>query len=183
MNCLYGRRCSGAHVHHLSSLATQDQQHCRTCRGATVPSIPIMTVARSGRCRPDHQTRPFTRAMRRLLQSLKRGGATAAAKQALDQRTRTVERLLEFSQTVQGAGKADQVFGALAHFLRIELDLAGVLVLTHESDSMPTVTVKAQWPESLASGAHPIGEMDTTLCPCLRQSLPREFKADGCPVR
>jgi diguanylate cyclase (GGDEF)-like protein len=109
--------------------------------------------------------------------------STTSSSHTLAQRARTVDRLLEFAQTVQGVGNADQVFAALAHFLRIELDLAGIVVLTHDSDTVPANHVKAHWPESLMNAARPIGEMDAAQCPCLRQCLPREFKADGCPVR
>lgn len=107
----------------------------------------------------------------------------AQALESLAQRRRTVDRLLDFSQTIQGAGKADQVFAALAHFLKTELGLAGLVLLTHEHDLVPPIQVRASWPDDLMKPSCPVGEMDTTLCPCLRQNLPKHFKPDGSPVR
>ena len=101
----------------------------------------------------------------------------------LTERTRTVDRLLEFSQTIQGVGKPEQVFATLCHFLRVELSLAGIVILANEHEQTPAISVKASWPEHLMSPAKPIGEMDGAMCPCLRQNLPRQFKNDGAPVR
>src|SRR5205814_1315564 len=73
------------------------------------------------------------RPLRSLRDDLKRSVEEhEASKQVLSQRTRTVDRLLEFSQTVQGVGKADQIFATLAHFLRVELNLAGIVVIASD---------------------------------------------------
>jgi diguanylate cyclase (GGDEF)-like protein len=103
---------------------------------------------------------------------------------SLAQRTATVNRLLDFSQTIQGAGKADQIFATLSHFLRSELGLSGIVVLSSETDVLPPIQMRAIWPEELgASSASAMAEMDPALCPCLRQNLPRLFKPEGAPVR
>lgn len=106
-----------------------------------------------------------------------------SAEQAITQRTRTVDRLLEFSQAIQGAGQADQIFPALAHFLQTELGLAGLAVLVHDAEAIPPIQVKATWPENVVDPAHPLPEMDTSICPSLRQNLAREFRSDGPPIR
>jgi diguanylate cyclase (GGDEF)-like protein len=106
-----------------------------------------------------------------------------ASKRTLAQRTNTVNRLLDFSQTIQGAGNAEQIFSSLGFFLRSELGLAGVVVYAHAPDQLPPITVKTSWPDELLRADRPISEMDASLCPCLRQNLPREFRADGSPVR
>jgi diguanylate cyclase (GGDEF)-like protein len=106
-----------------------------------------------------------------------------ASKQVLAERTRTVDRLLEFSQTIQGVGKPDPIFATLAHFLRVELDLAGIIVITSDPEHAPSTQAKASWPESLVRSEQSIAEMETTMCPCLRQNLPRQFNNDGAPVR
>lgn len=105
------------------------------------------------------------------------------AKRVLAERTSTVDRLLDFSQTIQGAGKAEQVFTTLCHFLRTELNLAGLTVISHEAEAIPPVEVKASWPETFMCPDKNLGEMDGALCPCLRQNLPRHFRPDGSPVR
>jgi len=98
-------------------------------------------------------------------------------------RSRAVNRLLDFSQTIQGAGKPDQVLAALCHSLRTEFELAGITVLAHDPESTPATQVKTCWPEDLMRPDRPVSEMESCLCPCLRQNLPRQFKSDGCPVR
>lgn len=101
-------------------------------------------------------------------------------------RTQTVDRLLEFSQTIQGAGKPDQVFDALAHFLETEFALSAVLVATHEPDALPATHLKACRPASLAQcpkGSERLGELEPTSCPCLRQNQPRQFRPACSPVR
>lgn len=105
------------------------------------------------------------------------------AHRSLASRSSTVDRLLEFSQTIQGAGKSDQIFAALRHYLPIEFNLSGLVVLSVEPECLPPVTVKASWPDAALRQDQPLGEMDTALCPCLRQNLPRCFKADSAPVR
>jgi diguanylate cyclase (GGDEF)-like protein len=43
--------------------------------------------------------------------------------------------------------------------------------------------VKASWPADLIRADVAVTELETALCPCLRQNLPRHFKPDGAPVR
>lgn len=105
------------------------------------------------------------------------------ANRSLASRSSTVDRLLDFSQTIQGAGKSDQIFAALKHYLPIEFNLSGLVVLSVEPECLPPVSVKASWPDEALRQDQPLGEMDTALCPCLRQNLPRCFKADSAPVR
>jgi diguanylate cyclase (GGDEF)-like protein len=95
-----------------------------------------------------------------------------------------LSRLLEFSQTIQGAGRADQILSTLAHFLQAELGLSRLVIMSSDPDAIPPLQVKAALPES-ASGSPgaSAGEMDPSLCPCLRQGLPKHFKPDGLPVR
>ncbi len=120
----------------------------------------------------------------RMLQQLQQSKAAhEQSKGVLAVRTRTVDRLLEFSQSIQGAGKADQVFATLSHYLQTELNLAGLTILTHEPDSVPAIIVRAAYPANVMCEERPVGEMETALCPCLRQHLPRQFRADGSPVR
>jgi diguanylate cyclase (GGDEF)-like protein len=108
--------------------------------------------------------------------------AQNAARAALADRTATVDRLLDFSQTIQGAGKPDQVFATLSYFLRTELDLSGLAILTTEAEATPAVQLRAAWPEDFVS-LYPLSELDTATCPCLRQNLPRSFRPEGSPVR
>lgn len=101
--------------------------------------------------------------------------------QALQARTRTVDRLLDFSQTIQGAGKAEQVYSTLCHFLQSELSLSGLTVLCYDPDALPATQVKAVLPaDFICNGG--VSDMDGALCPCLRQSQPRHFRTDS-PVR
>jgi diguanylate cyclase (GGDEF)-like protein len=106
-----------------------------------------------------------------------------AAQTKLAQRTQTVDRLLDFSQTIQGAGKSEQIFETLSFYLRTELSLAGIVMLAQEPDTVPATTIKASWPEKLLRVDSHASELETALCPCLRQNLPRHFKPDGSPVR
>jgi len=105
------------------------------------------------------------------------------SKRVLAARRRTVDQLLEFSQTIQGAGKPEQIFETLCYFLRIELGLSGLVILAQDPESVPATLVKAQWPDDVLNVGCPVSEMDTTLCPCLRQCLPKHFRSDGSPVR
>lgn len=107
----------------------------------------------------------------------------AKTETVLSNRKQTVDRLLDFSQTIQGAGQADQVFAALGHVLQTELGLAGYVILAHDVDALPMTSVKLHWPENLVKNAQALGDMAGGLCPCLRQNLPRHFKPDGSPVR
>jgi len=105
-----------------------------------------------------------------------------AVERRLAERTGTVDRLLEFSQTIQGAGKSDQIFQTLTHFLASELKLSGIVVLTNAPEAVPPVQIRSSWPSDLLTPTA-VDEMDPALCPCLRQSLPRTFKPGGSPIR
>jgi diguanylate cyclase (GGDEF)-like protein len=105
------------------------------------------------------------------------------SKAVLAARTRTVDRLLEFSQSIQAAGKPEQVFATLTHFLQTDLQLSGLAMLSIEPDSVPATVVRASYPLDLLLPDRPIAEMDCALCPCVRQHLPRHFQNDGSPVR
>src|SRR5580658_1069706 len=103
----------------------------------------------------------------------------------LQERAQTINRLLDFSQNIQGAGKSEQVFSTLAHYLRSELGLSGIAILTSEPESLPKTQLKSTWPPDLMSGSASsvASELDLALCPCLRQNLPRTFTTGGSPVR
>ena len=103
------------------------------------------------------------------------------AQQRLTARGRTMDRLLEFSQTIQGAGKLEQIFPSLCHFLESELQLRGAVVLAHETDANAVTQLKAECPSGFVCS--PVAEFDTALCPCLRQSQPRLFRSGASPVR
>jgi diguanylate cyclase (GGDEF)-like protein len=105
------------------------------------------------------------------------------SKAILASRTRVVDRLLEFSQSIQAAGKPDQVYATLNHFLQTDLQLAGLSLLSVEPDTVPATVVRGCFPLDLLLPDRPVAEMDTALCPCLRQHLPRHFRSDGSPVR
>jgi diguanylate cyclase (GGDEF)-like protein len=104
---------------------------------------------------------------------------------ALAHRSATVDRLLDFSQTIQGAGRPDQIFATLSHFLRTELGLSGAAILTYDAEAVPAIQIRSIWPPTLApaAGGAALADLDSALCPCLRQSLPRTFRPDGSPVR
>jgi diguanylate cyclase (GGDEF)-like protein len=105
------------------------------------------------------------------------------SQQALHTHKHTVDRLLEFSQTIQGAGKSEQVYSTLAHFLQTELALTGLAILSHEPDAIPPTQIRATIPADFITASTHVGEMETALCPCLRQNQPRVFRCDGSPVR
>jgi diguanylate cyclase (GGDEF)-like protein len=105
------------------------------------------------------------------------------AKRFLAARTLTVDRMLEFSQTIQGAGKAEQVFETLSFYLRAELNLAGLVVLSHEPDATPSTEVKSAWPADILSVERAIADVDSQVCPCLRQNLPKLFACEHSPIR
>jgi diguanylate cyclase (GGDEF)-like protein len=109
--------------------------------------------------------------------------ANERSQRVLAERTKTVDRLLDFSQTVQGAGQAEQVFSALSQFLERELSLSGIAILSHESEALPPIQVRAGLPLNVLREENPVTEMKAGLCPCLRQNLPKHFRADGSPVR
>jgi diguanylate cyclase (GGDEF)-like protein len=101
----------------------------------------------------------------------------------MGQRSRTVDRILEFSQTIQAAGKPEQIFDSLTLFLHHEFKLSGIAILAHDPESLPSTTLKALFPADLAKQGCSVAEMDTGLCPCIRQNLPRCFKPEASPVR
>ncbi len=98
-------------------------------------------------------------------------------------RTRTVDRLLEFSQGIQAAGNPEQVLATMTHFMQAELGLSGMALLSVEPDAVPMITVRGCCPADLLKRDPPAADMDPALCPCLRQHLPRHFRGDGSPVR
>jgi K+-sensing histidine kinase KdpD len=87
------------------------------------------------------------------------------AQRVIADRTRVVDQLLEFSQTIQGAGKAEQIFAALAHYLRHEMHLAGIAILSHAPES-----VAKSWVVSL--DADPLPLIQQTVQGLLDGSLP-----------
>lgn len=119
--------------------------------------------------------------MVRQLQQVKE--AHEQSQRVLAERSTTVDRLLDFSQTIQGAGQADQVLTTLSQFLESELKLSGVAILSHQPDVLPPIQVRAHRPLQLFNESCPPNEMNGAMCPCLRQSLPRQFRPDGSPVR
>jgi diguanylate cyclase (GGDEF)-like protein len=108
--------------------------------------------------------------------------AQTATRAAMAERTATVDKLLDFFQTIQGAGKPDQIFATLSHFLRTELNLSSLAILTTDPESVPAVQLRTVWPQDLVTTGS-LTELDNTTCPCLRQNLPRTFRPEGCPVR
>jgi len=105
------------------------------------------------------------------------------AQRVLATRTSTVDRLLDFSQTIQGAGAVPQVFETLSHYLRTELSLAGLVIVSHQSDQTPSMQVRASWPERVMCPGAQVVDLEASGCPCLRQHLPKSFRKDGSPVR
>jgi len=101
----------------------------------------------------------------------------------MSSRSKTVDRILEFSQTIQAAGKPEQIFDSLTLFLHHEFRLSGIAILAHEPDALPMTTLKALYPADFAKQGCTVAELDTGLCPCMRQNLPRCFKPDASPVR
>lgn len=107
------------------------------------------------------------------------------AKRVLATRTQTVDRLLEFSQTIQGAGRPEQVYQTLSFFLQAELGLAGLVVLSVDPEATgPNATsVKSSFPTDLLTAERLVADVDSTVCPCLRQNLPRLFACELSPIR
>src|SRR5436853_352721 len=89
-----------------------------------------------------------------ILYRQRRLGVSARA--SLAGRSATVDRLLDFSQTIQGAGKSDQVFSSLCHYLQSELNLSGLTVLTYDTESSPALQVRASWPADLVCADRPV---------------------------
>ena len=109
--------------------------------------------------------------------------AHESALQSMAARSRTVDRLLDFSQTIQGAGKPEQIFESLAFFLHSELSLTGVAIVAHDAEALPPTSLKAIFPATLNRSSCTLSEMEPGMCPCLRQNLPRCFKPEAAPVR
>ena len=138
---------------------------------------------------PDARPMP-SRELRQIRQTLDQvvGHVTTArqnfedARRAMSERQSTVDRLLDFSQTIQGAGAVAQVFASLAHYLQTELKLAGVAIVSNEPEQTPAMQVRAVWPETLVR-PNSIGDLEASACPCLRQHLPKSFRPGGSPVR
>ena len=121
-------------------------------------------------------------ALYRRLRVADRGHSSAL--ETMTARSTTVDRLLEFSQTIQAAGKPEQIFDALTLFLRNEFNLSGIAIVSHEPDALPPTTLKAIAPaESSAGRIARSRKWIPDCCPCLRQNLPRAFKPQGSPVR
>jgi diguanylate cyclase (GGDEF)-like protein len=121
------------------------------------------------------------REMARQIDHARTGGDDS--RRILAKRTQTVDRLLEFSQTIQGAGKAEQAFQTLSFFLQAELGLAGIAILSINPEATPTVQVKASWPNHLLAADRVVGEIDSSVCPCLRQNMPKLFACSKSPIR
>ena len=105
------------------------------------------------------------------------------AQSVLAHRTSTVDRLLDFSQTIQGAGASEQIITALAQFLETELKLAGVVILSHEPREIPAIKVRCARPSTLVLTDAAVAELNPALCPCFRQNLPRQFHPASSPIR
>ena len=105
------------------------------------------------------------------------------SKRILADRTQTVDRLLEFSQTSQGAGRPAQVFETLSYFLKAELGLAGLMVLSVEPGATPATQVKACFPTDISVADRMVADIDSSVCPCLRQNLPKLFACALSPIR
>ncbi len=119
-----------------------------------------------------------------MLDQLRKAKTTHDQAQAvLASRSHSVDRILEFSQTIQGAGQSDQVYVALSHFLERELGLRGLMILTHEAEAIPPIQIKVTQPQDILATEHPIVEMEAALCPCLRQNLCKEFTPGNSPIR
>src|SRR5437016_4175296 len=67
----------------------------------------------------------------------------ASALATMTSRSTTVDRLLEFSQTIQAAGKSEQIFDALTLSLHSEFSLSGLAIVAHEADALPATSLKA----------------------------------------
>ncbi|MDB5323705.1 MAG: diguanylate cyclase with and sensor [Phycisphaerales bacterium] len=160
----------------LDPLATLDQHLARLIEG-TPQSL-------------DEQPMP-SRELQRVKSTIDRmvGQMTTArghyedAQRVLASRTSTVDQLLEFSQTIQGAGAVGQVFSSLSHYLRTELSLAGVAIISNQPDETPAMQVRAAWPETVVRKDAPVADMEAAACPCLRQHLPKCFRLNCSPVR
>jgi diguanylate cyclase (GGDEF)-like protein len=131
-----------------------------------------------------HELRELTETFGKMVERMRQAeDEHEQSRRDVEVRTKIVDRLLDFSQTIQGAGRADQIFESLGQSLQHALKLEGYTVLAHDTDQMPPTQVKACRPEELCPADRPIGEMDPALCPCLRQNQPRVFRPDVAGVR
>jgi diguanylate cyclase (GGDEF)-like protein len=102
---------------------------------------------------------------------------------SLKSRARNVDQLLDFSQSLQGAGRADQVYSSVCQFLHSELTLSGIVLVGYEPDNAASPAIKAALPASFVSPINTLTDLDANLCPCIRQNLPRHFGGENAPVR
>jgi diguanylate cyclase (GGDEF)-like protein len=151
----------------IRSLQTVHEQIAAVIAGEIPAQLPV--------CAPDGELGELHQSLKEMVEKL-----TGSQKNLAD-RTKTVDRLLEFSQTIQGAGRIDQIFPTLCHFVESELGLAGATILSHETEPTPCTQVRASCPEGVLNG--PVAEFEAALCPCLRQSQPRVFRGGDSPVR
>ncbi len=105
------------------------------------------------------------------------------ARHIVEERAQAVDLLLDFSQTIQGAAQTDQILATLGQALRKALSLAGVVILAHEPDGIPSTCLKSVVPADLVNATSACVEFDPAMCPCMRQKQSRLFVADGSPVR
>ncbi len=105
------------------------------------------------------------------------------ARRLVEDRAQAVDLLLDFSQTIQGAAKSEQVLSTLCLALRKALPLSGISILSQDPLSIPSTSIKAAFPAELAGGASQSGELEASMCPCLRTKQARLFRGDDSPVR
>jgi diguanylate cyclase (GGDEF)-like protein len=65
----------------------------------------------------------------------------------------------------------------------MELNLAGIAILTHDEEAVPATTLAAAWPDDLITGPSSLADLNSSQCPCLRQCLPWQFNPGASPVR
>jgi len=119
-----------------------------------------------------------------LVRIYRREGISSRALIAsLTSRTRVVDHLLDFSQTLQGAGRSEQVFSSLSQFLQTELALSGVAIVEYDPDRAGGPQIKAALPATLIAAQDSVADLDDSVCPCIRQNLPRHFSGTNAPVR
>ncbi len=136
------------------------------------------------RIMPNRELRQLQETFNQMVDQLRKAKVAHDQAQAvLSSRSHSVDRILEFSQTIQGAGQSDQVFAAMAHFIHRELSLKGLLILTHQPEAIPPLQVKVALPPEMLRPDNPVAEMEPALCPCLRQNLHKEFSPGNSPIR
>src|SRR3954465_14595558 len=76
-----------------------------------------------------HELRELTETFSRMVERMRQAEEQhEQSRLDVDARTKIVDRLLDFSQTIQGAGRADQVYESLAQYLKSQLKLDAVTV-------------------------------------------------------